>query len=302
MNLERFMEKRGFSRSSQNRSRLLNFMLPFGGGMENLMSLPVGIQLFSVRDHIEKDAEGTIRELAKMGYQGIEPCNDSCGMDPKDLRALCDELGLRIISAHLGTYELNEETEKTLELYKTLGVEYLAIAGFWGDCVYGGKDYPAMMEKLERSCRYFRDNGIQILYHNHDWEFEKDDGKYHCDIILNTFEDDLLLPEVDTCWASVGHGNAVDYLKRYNGRCPVVHLKDFYCRGDYSGGYNDGVRPEDFALRPVGYGRLDVIDVLHTAEEIGSKWVIVEEDSPAFGLDALECAALCRDWLKKQGW
>ena len=266
------------------------------------MSIPVGIQLFSVRDNMEKDPEGTLRAIAGMGYTAVEPCNGSYGMDPKDFRALCDELGLKVICAHLSSYDLNEKTEETLELYKALGVSYLAIAGFWGDCVYGGKDYPAMMEKLRRSAEYFKENGIQILYHNHDGEFKTDGEKYHLDHILSAFDSDLLLPEIDTCWASLGHGDAIDYMKRYSGKCPIIHLKDFYCRGSYSeGNHGNGNRPADFAIRPVGYGRLDVMDVIHTAEDIGAKWLIVEQDEPAFGLSQLDCAALSREWLKLQG-
>lgn len=267
------------------------------------MSLSVGIQLFSVRDHMEKDPAGTLREVASMGYTAIEPCNGSYGMDPSDFRALCDELGLRIICAHLGSYELNEKTEETLALYKTLGVSYLAIAGFWGDCVYGGRDYAAMMEKLQKSAAYFKENGIQILYHNHDGEFKIDNDRYHLDHILSAFESDLLLPEIDTCWATVGHGDAVDYIKRYSGRCPIIHLKDFYCKGSFSeGNHGNGKRPADFQIRPTGYGRLDIIDILHTAEGIGAEWIIVEQDEPAFGLSQLECAALSRRWLKLQGF
>ena len=75
-----------------------------------------------------------------------------------------------------------------------------------------------------------------------------------------------------------------------------------YCRGAYGFENTKGERPEGCAVRPVGYGRLDIIDILHTAEEIGTKWIIIEQDSTSFGLSRLECAALCREWLKKQGW
>ncbi|MBQ3527153.1 MAG: sugar phosphate isomerase/epimerase [Clostridia bacterium] len=266
------------------------------------MSLTVGIQLFSVRDHMEKDPAGTLREIASMGYTAIEPCNGSYGMDPSDFRALCDELGLRIICAHLGSYELNEKTEETLVLYKTLGVSYLAIAGFWGDCVYGGRDYPAMMEKLQKSAAYFKENGIQILYHNHDREFQKDNDIYHLDHILSAFDGNLLLPEIDTCWAAIGHGDPQDYIKRYSGRCPIIHLKDFSCHASYKSGNLGNGLPEGFEIRPVGYGRLDIVDILHTAEAIGTEWLIVEQDSPCFGLSQLECARLSRQWLSLQGF
>ena len=266
------------------------------------MALRIGIQLFSVGEQMEKDPKGTLKALADMGYVGIETCGSFYGMEPCEFKAVCDEYGLKIISAHVWYPNLVEETEKTISLYKSLGTEYLAIASLWGDLAYGKKDPKEGMANLNTVCPIFKENGLQVLYHNHDGEFEKDNGKYHLDYIFDGVDEGLIMPEIDTCWAAVGHGDVSDLLRRYDGRCPVIHLKDMYCRGAYGFENTKGERPEGCAVRPVGYGRLDIIDIIHTEEEIGTKWIIIEQDSPSFGLSRLECAALCREWLKKQGW
>lgn len=266
------------------------------------MALPVALQLFTVRERMAIDIEGTLRAVKAMGYSGIEVCNGSYGMDPDEFKALCDSIGLRIISAHVGTGDIIDDTEKTLEFYKKLGVSYLAIAAFWGDYQYKKAGYDEMIKRLDRAGAYFKENGIQILYHNHEWEFKKVDGEYELDLILKDVNDDNLLPQIDVCWATVGHLDAPDYMRRYNGRCPLVHLKDFYCEGDYSYENHAYKRPETLRLRPVGYGRIDMPAVLDTAKEIGAEWVIVEQDVPAFGLGELENAALSREWLKTIGW
>ena len=80
------------------------------------MALPIAIQLYGVRDFMEKDAKETLRQIAAMGYDGIEPCGGSYGMDPKDFRALCDELGLKIISAHVSYNMLTTDLENQLSL------------------------------------------------------------------------------------------------------------------------------------------------------------------------------------------
>lgn len=267
------------------------------------MNLPVALQLFTVRGSMKKSIKETLTAVKEMGYDGIEVCGDgSYGMEPADFKSLCDELGLRIISAHVGTGDIIDDTEKTLDKYKTLGVSYIAICAFWGDYKYGMSGYAEMIKRLDKSAAYFKENGIQILYHNHEWEFLKEDGEYHLDRIIADVSDDNLLPELDVCWCAVGHGDPVDYMKRYNGRCPVVHLKDFYTKGDYNYERNGFKRAEDLELRPVGYGRVDMNAVLDTSLEIGAKWVVVEQDQPAFGASELESARLSREWLKNVGW
>lgn len=266
------------------------------------MSLPVGIQLFSVREDIEKDLEGTLRALKDMGYSGVETCYGCCGESPEEMKALCDKIGLEIISGHVGTGDIIDETEETIKKYKTMGVSYVAIAAFWGDYQYKEKDYDTMIKRLDKAGAYFKENGIQVLYHNHEWEFKKTDGEYNLDLIFKDVSDDNLLPELDVCWVTVGHGSATDFMKKYDGRCPLVHIKDFYCKGEYLYEKCDYKRAETLELRPIGYGRVDMTAVLDTAEEIGAKWVIVEQDAPSLGLSALENARLSREWLKTLGW
>ena len=266
------------------------------------MSLPVALQLFTVRDNMEKDIEGTLKKIKEIGYDGIEVCGGSYGMDPVEFIRLCDDIGLCIISAHTSTGDIIDDTEKTLELYKALGVSYLAIAAFWGDYQYGQAGYGDMIKRLDRAGAYFKENGIQILYHNHAWEFKKTDGVYDLDSIFNDVTDDNVLPELDVCWVTIGHGDVPDYLRKYDKRCPVIHLKDFHCKGSYDYTECNFENPEGFEFRPVGYGRVDMTAVLDTATMIDAKWVVVEQDTPAFGLTALENAAISRSWLKTLGW
>lgn len=265
------------------------------------MALPVALQLFTVRDEMENDVENTLKSVKEMGYNGIEICG-TYGMEPSELRELCDKIGLQIISAHISTGDIIDDTEKTLEIYKTLGVSYLAIAAFWGDYQYKKAGYDKMIKRLDHAGAYFKENGIQILYHNHEWEFKKANGEYELDLIFKDVNDDNLLPQLDVCWVTVGDGNVYDYLKKYNNRCPLVHLKDFHCKGDYDYEKNNYKRAETFEFRPVGYGRVDMTSALDAAEDIGAEWVIVEQDIPAFGLTALENAKISRNWLKTLGW
>lgn len=145
---------------------------------------------------------------------------------------------------------------------------------------------------------------MQLLYHNHDFEFVKIDGKYALDILYDTVPADLLKTELDTCWVNVGGENPADYVRKYTGRAPVVHLKDF--AGEKSEHMYEliGIEEEKkeekqkFEFRPVGYGKQDFKAILAASEDAGAEWVIVEQDQPSMGKTPLECAKMSIDYLR----
>ena len=267
------------------------------------MALPVAIQLFSVKEQINADPKNVLREIREMGYDGIELCAGTPDMDADELCALCKELGLTIISAHVGAGEIAHETETTLELYKKLGASYVTIPALWGDYAMDGEKHGEMIALLKEKSPLYKENGIQICYHNHEWEFKRENGEFLLDRFLNSFENGEVLPQIDTCWAAVGCGDALGYVKKYSGKCPTLHIKDFYCNGSYipAPDHTGEGKPEGFELRPIGYGRQDMPAIIDLAKEIGTKWLIVEQDAPSLGKDPLECARLSRQWLKDIG-
>ena len=267
------------------------------------MALPVALQLFTVKEQINADPEKVLREIKEMGYDGIELCAGTPDMDPDRLIDLCKELELPIISAHVGAGEMVFETDTTLELYKRMGVSYLTMPALWGDYAMDGEKHDEMIALLKEKSPLFKENGIQLCYHNHDWEFKKKDGEFLLDRFFNSFEGDEVLPQIDTCWAAIGCGDPLGYVRKYFGKCPTLHIKDFYCKGSYvpDPDHTGEKKPDGFELRPIGYGRQDMCAILDLAEEMGTKWLIVEQDVPALGKDPVECARLSRQWLKDMG-
>ena len=148
---------------------------------------------------------------------------------------------------------------------------------------------------------------MTLLYHNHDFEFMKLDGKYALDILYEKVPAELLQTELDMCWVNIGGENPAEYLLKYTGRAPVVHLKDFW--GEKSEDMYELIgidrklptRPANFEFRPVGSGKQDFPAILKAAEQAGASWVVVEQDKPSMGLTALECAAKSRAYLKSIG-
>ena len=119
---------------------------------------------------------------------------------------------------------------------------------------------------------------------------------------------DLLSPQLDTCWVNVAGVNPAEYIEKYSGRSPVVHLKDFKKSGNGGGKLyqligiddgEDGGEDEAFSFMPVGYGVQDMPEILAACENAGAEWVVVEQDQPSLGKTPLECAKMSIDYIKE---
>ena len=189
------------------------------------MSLPIAIQVYSVRGDANADARGTLQKIKDMGYDGVEFAG-FCNQTPADLKKICDEIGLVAISGHI-SMDAVLDVEKTVADYSVLGVKYLALAWLAEERRPGGPLWNETREALIAFATAAKKAGITFCYHNHDFEFEKIDGKYKLDIMYEEIPADLLQTELDTCWVNVGGENPADYIRKYSGRAPLVHLKDF---------------------------------------------------------------------------
>ena len=138
-----------------------------------------------------------------------------------------------------------------------------------------------------------------MLYHNHDFEFEKINGEYALDILYKSVPADLLQTEIDTCWVNVAGEDPAAYLQKYAGRSPVVHLKDFVMPGKRPEkiyeliGIQDAQKTtevEAFDFRPLGLGAQNFPKILQACKVVGAQWLVVEQDRPAMGKTDLECA------------
>lgn len=271
------------------------------------MALPVALQLYSVRDDFQNDMLGTLRAVKEMGYQGVEFAG-LFGHSAAEIRAMLDEVGLVAVSAHVPYAEMLADPDKTFAAYKEIGCDYVAIP------YLGEADRPLSptfgdtLKNIEKLGTVAASHGLTLLYHNHDFEFVRVDGKYGLDIMYDSIPATALQTELDVCWVNVGGEDPSEYVRKYTGRAPVVHLKDF------SGKKNENMyeligiekkaptRPEGFEFRPVGYGLQDMPNVLRAAEDAGAKWVVVEQDRPSLDRTPMECVTMSRKYLATLGW
>lgn len=271
------------------------------------MALPVAVQVYSVRDAAKADLRGTLEKIKKMGYDGVEFAG-LYGYEPSEIRKMCEEIGLVPISAHVPYLDLAAHPKSTLKKYVEIGVKFVAVPYLGEDYRPGKEAFSEVIENIKMIGKVAKELGIQLLYHNHDFEFVKIDGKYALDVLYEEVPTEYLQTEMDVCWVNVGGENPPEYLRKYTGRAPVVHLKDFY--GEKSEDMYELIgiksdkpkRPGNFEFRPVGSGLQDFPPILEAAEEIGAEWVVVEQDNPSMGLTPLECIEKSREYLRTLGY
>ncbi len=255
----------------------------------------VALQLYSVRQDLEKDFWGVLKQVKEMGYTGVEFAG-LYGNEPAEVKKMCEEVGLIPLSAHVPLQEFINDLEGTVEIYKRIGCQYVVIPYLEEKYRTDRAVFAETTQLIKKIGASVKNAGMVLGYHNHDFEFEKMDGKYILDILYEEVSPELLQTQIDTCWVNVGGENPADYVKKYAGRIPIVHLKDF--AGSKSEnmyaliGIDDDKKSEAngvFEFRPLGKGLQNIPSIVAAADEGGAQWVIVEQDAPSMGLTALEC-------------
>ncbi|MBO5214171.1 MAG: sugar phosphate isomerase/epimerase [Clostridia bacterium] len=272
------------------------------------MKFPVALQLYSVRHEAKNDLDGTLKQVKEMGYDGVE----FAGLhdySPEQVRDLCKKHGLTPISAHVNMAKTVEDgAEATYDIYKTIGCSFVVIPHVSQNYCKAEEDFSTLVKNCEVFGKAAKDRGMQLCYHNHDFEFtNRIDGKPMLDVLYETVDADLLQTQLDTCWVNVGGEDPAQYVRKYAGRCRILHLKDFVGQKTDNMyaliGVNDNAeekatKNQAFDYRPVGHGVQDIPGILKAAEESGVEWIVVEQDQPSLEKTPLECAKMSIDYLK----
>ena len=267
------------------------------------MKFPIALQLYSVRDDMERDFEGTLKIVKEMGYEGVEFAG-LFGHDAKTVRAMCDELGLNPISAHVPFADMVEDPS-LLEVYAEIGCKFVVIPYLTEEYRPGNPRFNEVIEGARMLGEKANELGMILAYHNHDFEFTKIDGEYAIDILYREVPSSLLQAEFDTCWVRVGGEDPASYVRKYAGRVDILHLKDYV--GSKSEnmyaliGIDENEKKDThgkFEFRPVGSGVQDFPGILKAAEESGTKWIVVEQDNPSMELSPLQCAEKSIKYLR----
>ena len=271
--------------------------------------LPIALQLYTVRGDMEQDFKGTLQKVKALGYDGVEFAG-LFNNAPADVNAMCKEIGLVPISAHVPLADMLADVDKVIADYKAVGCKYIVVPYVTEERRPGGELFFQMVDEIRAIGEKCKAAGLTLLYHNHDFEFKKlESGEYGLDYLYANVAADLLQTELDQCWVKYSGIEPTEYLKKYDGRSPVVHLKDFHIEGKQEGdpyaliglNENETKKTSAFEFRPLGNGVQDIPAIIATAKEVGSKWLVVEQDQPSMGKTPMECAATSMEYLKSIG-
>lgn len=274
--------------------------------------LPVGIQVYGLRDLLENTPEQfpvVMKQVKELGYDGVELAG-LYGLDPTFIRDTLAEIGLTPLSAHVPLADMTADIEKVIADYQLIGVDYLVVPYLPEEYRHLTPGYPVVIEEMKKIGAAVKAAGMKLLYHNHNFEFVRlENGTFGFDDIYRQVPADLLMVEPDTCWIKVAGQDPVEYIHKYGSRCEVIHLKDFVKEGNPQNlykliGIETEKKEEDtgfFEFRPVGFGQMLWEPILNASLEAGAKWVVVEQDEH-YDLPPMECARRSREYLKILGW
>ncbi|MBC8453597.1 sugar phosphate isomerase/epimerase [PVC group bacterium] len=245
------------------------------------MNREISIQLYSVRDQAVKDYEGTIRAIADMGFTNVETAGFP-GSSISNATQLFKDLGIKVPSAH-GELPLGEEKNRIIEEALMLGNKYI-ITGCPPNFKEDYKNIDAVKRLAEIYCeagQSANEYGIQVGYHNHDWDLIDVEGEpgYRC-FLDNTPE--TVLWEADLFWVSRAGINPVDFVKEIGVRGAVLHFKDGIVddTAEFTEAETDDGRimiSNSSPFLPAGVGEVDLLAVSEVAEY--TQYAVVELDS-----------------------
>jgi len=271
----------------------------------------IGLQLFTVREAMKNDFYGTLKAIKDMGYEYVEPAS-FFGKTAEEFRAALDEIGLKCVSVHQAITAYEENAQEKIDYLKALGIKYAVFPWYHGSRVTNPDEWHLVFSDLNYYGKLFYDNGLVLGYHNHDFEFRKFDGKYAMDAILENVKEEYIVPEFDVCWTTYAGADTPALIRKYSGRVPIVHIKDFYSSKFNAGAVYDlidktgeakSAKNADeeivFECRPIGKGVLDLAPILEACEDAGTEILIVEQDNMSLGLSELESVRISREYLKE---
>ena len=244
-------------------------------------SIPVGLELYSVRDALKQDPEGTVRNVAQMGYQAVEfyaPYFEWTEAQAKQMRKLMDDLGIRCYSTHNDAdYFLPKNIHRVRDLNLILGCKYVVLA--WTDPKTGIDGWKAVADALNSAADTLEPAGLKPGYHNHQAEWAQVSGQRPIDILArNTKSSVMLQLDVGTCLE--GGADPVAWIRANPGRIRSIHCKDW--SPDSAKGYK--------VL--FGEGAADWKGIFQAAESVGAvEYYLIEQEGSRF--PELETARKC---------
>ena len=226
----------------------------------------IGLQLYTLRDPMRRDFDGTLRKVAEMGYPAVEFAGfGGYGRKPQELRAFLDGLGMACCGSHEGFGGVQANPAGRAEFVQALGAKHLTVPSLPKEFRDGGKEgYRSFAAKMNAIGEAVAKAGGVLSYHNHAFEFKQEDGKSLFEWMIAELDPKLVKLEVDVFWVKKGGVDPAAFVRQHKAHVALLHMKD--------------MAKEDGSFAPVGAGTLDLAGVVAAGKEAQCDWYIVEQD------------------------
>jgi sugar phosphate isomerase/epimerase len=247
------------------------------GNLSVYAGIPLGFQVWTVKDQLVKDFPGTLKMMAAMGYQSVEMCSppgyESSGFGPlmklkaKEMKQIINDAGLICESTHYQMSELRNHLDERIEFAKESGQKQMILASFGLPATATMDDWRKIADELNKIGAITKKAGIQMGYHNHHVEFQKIDGALIYDALMKQFDPEYVKMQFQVAVISIGY-KAATYFTKYPGRFISAHLADW-----------SAVEKKSV---PVGQGIVDWKEFFASLKTGGVKNVFVEMEKETF--------------------
>jgi sugar phosphate isomerase/epimerase len=243
----------------------------------------IGVQLYTVRDQMAKDFDGSLRKIAEIGYKQVEFAG-YYNHTPEQVKALLAQLGLESPSVHVPLADLRDNLPKAIDAAKVIGHRYLICPFLMPQDRKTLDQYKQLAATLNQAGATCKKAGLQLAYHNHDFEFMPLDGKLPYDVLLTETDKNLLKLELDLYWIVKAKQDPIAWIEKTPGRFVAFHVKD------------KDATPKEF-FTEVGRGTINFKEIFAKSKKSGVELFIVEQDQcPGSPFDSLK---ISYDYLRK---
>lgn len=227
----------------------------------------IAAQLYTLRDYLKtpEDLAATFKKVKEIGYNAVQV--SAIGpIDYSFVKDTADTEELTICATHIGFDRIKEDIEGVIKQHKLWNCKYVGIGSMPDKYRADAKSIAKFAKEASEYGKILKDSGLQLIYHNHNFEFKKYDGRLGMDILFEESDKDAFNFEIDTYWVQSGGGDPIAWIKKMKNRMSVVHFKDMVM------GENGQKMTE------VGEGNLNWKCIIAASEEIGAEWCAVEQD------------------------
>ncbi len=251
----------------------------------------IAAQMYTIRDFCKtpEDIYESLKKVKKIGYDAVQVS----GIGPiehQELKDMVDEVGLTICATHISFDKLVEDPDSIINQHKVWDCKYVGVGGMPAKYRVNEEGFVSFAKDASKSARILADNGLQFIYHNHSFEYQRFGDVIGMEVLLQESDPEVFQFEIDTYWVQHGGADPIQWINKVKGRMDVVHFKDMAL---------DASEGQTQIMAEVGEGNLNWKGITEACANNGVKWAAVEQD--ICQRDPFESLAISRRNLKKMG-